>query len=350
MVAHANTEAPALTPYEADQVEEIAAWKGEHPAVVAELFRAVTQPIADLAERVIPDSVARQAIHAMYNAAEATAWRRDIAQRAGVSDVTELREKPLEECDRLALEVGRSAERVAAVEGMLTGAGGVLTTLLDVPLLFGVALRTIIRIGHCYGYPLERKTDRAYVLGILVAALANTRERKQHLLVRLREIEELLLEEAQENLVTEEAASFLFQLEIFEEIPGVGAISGALLNYGTLHRVERAARHVFQERWLHDQGKLVHIAPQVDERRLPATGDWAGVLGRAAYHGSYCVGFGAAFAFYATASLVPRQSALARGVKDGAVAASEGVSRVFGQIRGAFGARPQAPAAASVPA
>ncbi|MDR3638823.1 MAG: EcsC family protein, partial [Isosphaeraceae bacterium] len=182
---------------------------------------------------------------------------------------------------------------------------------------------------------------------VLVAALAHTRERRHHLLIRLREIKDLLIEEAQENLVTEEAASFLFQLEIFEEVPGVGMVSGALLNYGTLHRVERAARHVFQERWLHEQGKVVHIEPAHDARRLPVSGDWAGIVGRAAYHGSYYVGFGAAFPVYAVAALLPRDNALARGVKEGAVVGRGGVTRLVGRLWGAFGSRRPDPAPVS---
>ena len=57
----------------------------------------------------------------------------------------------LEECDRLAARVSGTANLIAAVEGLATGAGGFLTTFLDVPILFVLTLRTIMRIGHCYG-------------------------------------------------------------------------------------------------------------------------------------------------------------------------------------------------------
>jgi hypothetical protein len=323
MSDQAHGEAAALSEYEKAQAARIAAWKAEHPPVVAELLRKVAKPVAHLAERLVPVAVARRAVDWSYQAADAAAWRKDIALRAGVGDITELRHKPLADCDRLARGVGRRAELLGTAEGALTGFGGVFTTLIDVPILFGLALRTIIRIGHCYGYPLDRKTDRAFVLGILVTALSETRERKQRMLVRLRDIEDLLLEEAQENLVTEEVASFIFQLEIFDGVPGVGAISGAILNFGAVQRVEQTARHVFQERWLHEHKKLPRIMPAVEQRRLPIAGDWAGVAGRAAYHGAYYVGFGAAFAFYATASILPRRNALG----DGAVAADGAADR-----------------------
>jgi hypothetical protein len=289
----ATAEAPnaELTDYEAGVVEEIAAWKATHPNVLSELFRLVAQPVARAFEQVIPDAAARKAIEAGYAAAERAADPEDIVRQAGVADLGELLHRPLEECDRLARKVGGAARGLGTVEGALTGAGGVFTTMLDIPLLFGLALRTIIKVGHCYGFPLDRPTNRAFVLGVLAAALTDSRERKQRILARLREIEDLLLEETQENLVVEEAASLLFQLEVFEEVPGVGAISGAVLNHSAIHRVERTARHVFQERWLRENGKVDEIAPAADAVAIPSTAHWSHVLARGLYAGSYSLGF-----------------------------------------------------------
>jgi hypothetical protein len=45
-------------------------------------------------------------------------------------------------------------------EGVATGLGGMWTTDLDVPLVFVLALRTIIKVGHCYGYTLDQPQDR----------------------------------------------------------------------------------------------------------------------------------------------------------------------------------------------
>ena len=67
------------------------------------------------------------------------------------------------------------AQGVATVEGGLTGAGGIWTTVLDVPILFALCLRTIIKIGHCYGYALDRPNDRAWVLIAFAIALSSTR-------------------------------------------------------------------------------------------------------------------------------------------------------------------------------
>ena len=134
---------PKLTGYEARQVEKIAAWKAEYPNPFGELFRRAAQPIAKVAEAVIPDQLAPGAINAAYKASELSATRSDIEIQAGVGDLSELRHRPMEVCDAPSRRVGTIAQGTAIVEG-LTGAAGIWTTLLDVPLLFTLCLRTII--------------------------------------------------------------------------------------------------------------------------------------------------------------------------------------------------------------
>ena len=216
-----------LTNYEQAQVEKIAAWKASHPNAFGELFHRATRPVARFFEVIIPDSIALRAIDAVYSASELAATQEDIKLQAGVADLSELRQKPMQVCDDLSRAVGTTGQGVATLEGALTGAGGVLTTLFDVPLLYGVCLRTIIKTGHCYGYALDQPADKAWVLGALAVALSDSRERRTDLMVQLRTIEELLLEDIQENVIIEETASLLTQVEIFEDVPVFGAAGGA---------------------------------------------------------------------------------------------------------------------------
>jgi hypothetical protein len=292
-----------LTPYEAEVVQEIATWKSRPRNPIAELFDMVAMPVADLVEKVIPDNLVQAAIAISYNLSDVFAGQEDIKRQAGVRELGDLLKKPLEQCDRLAVQVGFGAQAVATVEGAATGAGGVLTTLIDIPLMFVLALRTIIKIGHCYGYPLDRERDRHFVLGILIAASSSSVQVRRRRLEELKQIEHMLLEETQEEIIAEEALSLLFQLEIFEEVPGVGMISGALLNLFFIRRVDRTARHVFQERWLGDNGKVHVIAPTPVHERHLASG-LGGAFGRVAYSGLYVLGYGAALPVHFAISLV----------------------------------------------
>jgi hypothetical protein len=288
------TLSDTLTEYESRQVQKIAEWKSAFPNPFGELFHRAALPVAKFAETVIPDRIALSAIEAAYRAADLTATTEDLKRQAGVDEIAELRHKPLEVCDRLARRVGTLAQGVATLEGAATGAGGVFTTVLDIPLLFTLCLRTITKIGRCYGYPLDRPTDKAWVLGAFCVALSSTKSQRHERASRLREIEDLVLEETQEEIVLEEAASLLTQLEVFESIPVFAAVTGGLLNLVTAHKTDLAARHLFQERWLRDNGKLDVIEPLPETPHLTSVHGWSGAFARAGYQMIRAVSFSAA--------------------------------------------------------
>jgi hypothetical protein len=346
MKAQAEADRKQLTPYEAEQVQEIAAWKSEPPNPLGELWKMITLPGAKLVKKVIPDALVKGAIEGSYKGAEMLAWQEDLKVRAGVADLDELKDRPLEECDGLAKQVGATAMILGTVEGAATGAGGVWTTLLDVPLLFVLSMRTILRIGHCYGYKLDDLRGQCYVLGVLIAAVSGSLEIRRQRLHRLREIEDLLIEETQEEIVVEELTALLFQLELFEEVPGIGAISGGLLNLTFLRRVERTARRTFQERWLRDNGKVHVIEPVEAHPRVLAPG-WSGALGRAAYSGCYSLGFGVALPVCVAAELIrPVGNALTQGIRGSASALGQSLGRILPRGRAAAAPEETAPSLA----
>ena len=280
-----------LTEYEAEQVREIAAWKSRPPNAFGELFKRVTRPGSHLVERFLPDRWVKVAIDRAY----------DVAHRAadGVAPL----ERSLEECDAEGSSVGSRANAIALAEGAVTGAGGAITTLVDLPLLFTLSLWTIVRIGRCYSFPLDQERDRKYVLGVLIAAASGSLAVRLERLGQLRNVEDWFLHETQEEIVTHEAATVLFQLEVFDQVPGVGAISGGLLNLAFIKRVELTSRRVFQERWLRDRGKVDVIEPHETHPRALAHG-WPGALLRVAHAGGYSIGYATSLPFWLVASLV----------------------------------------------
>lgn len=318
MARNSKSRDTALTDYERRQVEKIAAWKAADPNPLGELFHRIALPIARVVEFVVPDAAATAAIRAAYRASKASETRADLCAQAGVRNIEELRGGRLEECDRLSRRVGTMAQGVATVEGALTGAGGVWTTLLDVPLLLTLCLRTIIKNGQCYGYPLDRPSDEAWVLGAFALALSSTRERREELRTRLREIEDLMLEETQENVVVEEIAALLAQIEVFEDIPLFGALTGGLLNLSVAHRADVTARHLFQERWLRDNGKVREIEPAEAPDAGRSPGGLAGTLTRAGRSTIYGASFGLMFpVFVLGAAARPITSPIVRGTSAG---------------------------------
>jgi hypothetical protein len=113
-------------------------------------------------------------------------------------------------------------------------------------------------------------------------------------------------------VIADEFVSFLFQLEVFEELPGIGGISGALLNLFFMRKINSTAQRVFQERWLRDSGKIRAIEPTEAPAHHLAVG-WGGALAGAGISASYRFGFAVALPFYVVASIFGQRPGAARG-------------------------------------
>ena len=333
MTVRARSRKALLTAYEKQQVEQIAAWKSRPPDPFTELWSALTLPVTRILARVVPRRLVETMVEKADDVAALLAGQEDIKRQAGVQEISKLLDRPLQDCDRLARQTGFAAQALATIEGAATGAGGVWTTVLDIPLLMVLSLRTIRKIGHCYGYPLNDTQGRMRVLGTLLAGMSGSVKVRYERLQRLRELEDLVVKQTAEDVLTQEALSLLFQLEVFEEVPGIDIVSGAVINLLFMTRVEVTARRVFQERWLRDNGKVQHIEPAEVPAHVLA-GGLSGALVRAGYAGCYCLGYGVALPSALLSTVfAPMNNALTRGIRDGAASADQRAEQVVSEMQ-----------------
>ena len=302
-----------LTEYEKEQVERIAAWKSEPPNIVAESWHLLVLQLAKFVTKFLPEAAVRLAIESSYAAAEKLVGRQNVADRrvSGTSRNCE--------GNRWKNATGSPARcddrESPGRRGGCRDRGRRCRHDSDrCPASLASALRTILRIGYCYGYPADAAKDRYFNLGILTIATAGSLATRLERLDQIKDLEEILIEETQVDLIRSELLSFLFQLEVFEEVPGIGVISGALLNLKFMHQVDVTARKVFQERWLKENGKITEIAAAESLPRNLALG-WTGLAGRALYSTVHKVSFGVTLPAYAAIS-VCRGIGSERAVKD----------------------------------
>lgn len=272
--------------YENAQLKEITAWKVAEPGIVSVVGGKLLAPLAWLAQRVVPQAAVEGALSGSNWLASRLAGRRSILQEAGVERIEQLQSKPLEICDGLAEKAQAWAIGLAVVEGGATGVGGLAGIAIDIPTSVTLALRTIHRIGLCYGFDGTADRDRQFVLGILGAAGANSIVEKNAALATLRTIE-VMIAKLTWKKITEEAAAKQFGKEAaivavrslakqlgvnltkrkaLMAIPIVGALVGASVNGWFIRDVSLAARRSFQERWLIVNGKLLEEDPPTAAR------------------------------------------------------------------------------------
>lgn len=66
----------------------------------------------------------------------------------------------------------------AAVEGGITGAGGILLGLADFPILIGIKIKLLFDIAALYGFNVRDYKERVYILHIFELAFSSDAHRK----------------------------------------------------------------------------------------------------------------------------------------------------------------------------
>ncbi len=328
-----------LNEYEARQADEIAAWKSERPSLVTAAFRGLSRPLSRLAARVVPDGTVRSLVAKAEAMSGKFGGAAGIARMAGVSDIRELGDRTLEECDRLAMAISSPAQRRAMMEGAIAGLGGVVTETLNIPVLLTAALQFIYRVGYCYGYSLETEIDRLCALAILELSTADELARRQALFQQLENLgapaasgqalaQPVSLDGVEEDLLRDLA---------FGAVPIIGDLTWIVLDFDFIRRVDITARRIFQERWLKDHGKLDRIHPAPLSRRRSSLAGGIDLAAQLVYLGCFGVGFGVAFPLTLVArGALKFDNLLARAVKQGAVDASRDADRFLVRIRSAM--------------
>jgi len=286
------------TPYERSQIDAIARWKSTAPSRLAEAVDRLTAPLTWAVGHFVPRGVVTRLVSTMEAVAARSDSTRDVARSAGVADVRELAGVPLETCDRLAERFSAWAERFALVEATATAFGG---PLFHVPAQLIAALRSVSRIGHCYGYPLAGPVDRATVIDIMEISMLQSVEDRRRTVAALhaaidRKSDSLegagdVLARTSRNMIAEEALDL---------VPVVGTAVSFLFDSQFMHAVDDTARRIFQERWLRDRGIVAAIPPAATIARKSSLAE----IGLALGQGLYCVGAVAGFAASAPARVL----------------------------------------------
>ncbi|HQV22373.1 MAG TPA: EcsC family protein [Agitococcus sp.] len=259
--------------YEQQQIKAIQHWQGQSPKLTSVLVGMISTPAVKLVDMVIPDSAIQIALEAACAVGEKLTNPQSVLEQAQVAQIGDLFYANLQICDDLANKTHDRAIAMAAAEGGVTGAGGLVGVAVDVPSLMTLALRTIYQIALCYGFELKGEEGRQVVLRVFSLASANTLKEKESALLSLIAIKQMLqqqtwsqIQQIAFNTMGKEALVFalkdlaaqlginLTKRKALTIVPMVGAAIGAAVNASFIKDVGWAARRTFQEMWLLQHG------------------------------------------------------------------------------------------------
>ncbi len=114
---------------------------------------------------------------------------------AKVNSIIELKTKDLQLSDKLADEVHNWALAGLGLEGE-SWLFCVTRMFVDIPMVVTIALRTIHKIGICYGYKALTLEDTQFVYSIMSVAGSNSMQEKNMALVTLKQLNVILVKQS----------------------------------------------------------------------------------------------------------------------------------------------------------
>jgi hypothetical protein len=164
-----------------------------------------------------------------------------------------LLEGSLEARETLVREKIDRYRRTAAIEGGVTGAGGLLLGLADFPLLLGIKLNLLVEIAALYGHACSELQERQYLLHILQLAFSSDAHRQQV-------YQQLLAWSATASpgephadvdwrLLQQEYRDYLDLAKLAQLVPVIGAPVGVIVNNRLLEKLGDTAMNAHRLRW-----------------------------------------------------------------------------------------------------
>ena len=149
----------------------------------------------------------------------------------------------------------KNYRNTAAIEGGITGAGGLLLGLADFPILLGIKLKLLFDIASMYGFDVKNYKERVYLLHIFELAFSSHEHRRQ-VYFKITDWEERSKELPDDinqfdwRSLQQEYRDYLDIAKIAQLVPVIGAPVGIVVNYRLVKKLGNTAMNAYRMRFL----------------------------------------------------------------------------------------------------
>ena len=146
-------------------------------------------------------------------------------------------------------------KKTAAVEGGVTGAGGILLGLVDFPVLIGIKIKLLFDIAGLYGFDTNDYKERVYLLHIFELAFSSDVRRKEiyekmtHWEKKSADLPDDIHQFDWRNF-QQEYRDYLDIAKMAQLIPVIGAPVGIVTNYRLIKKLGITAMNAYRMRLL----------------------------------------------------------------------------------------------------
>ncbi|MEK3980204.1 EcsC family protein [Psychrobacillus sp. FSL K6-2836] len=195
---------------------------------------------------LIPEKVHKVMTESIKNMVKATLVGSNIKMKKRLPI-----KRSLQEQDELLKEKLTTFRKTAVVEGAGTGAGGILLGLADFPLLLSIKMKFLFEAAAVYGFDTDEYEERLYILHIFLLAFSSEEKRKETLeIMENWEQQKDLIGEMDWRDFQQEYRDYIDLVKMFQLLPGIGAMVGAVANYNLLDQLGETAMNSYRLRLL----------------------------------------------------------------------------------------------------
>lgn len=234
-----------LTELAARELEDWQYAMQKKPHISHSAIRKVQQRI----NRIVPEKVHQVITKAIESLTRAVLFGANFTTRIS-PDLITIEERENQAKDRINFYCSS-----AAAEGAITGFGGFISGLADFPLWMSLKMKMLFEIASTYGFDTNNYKERLFILHVFQLAFSSQEQRnKIYIIIANWDQEKSKLPD---NL--DEFDWRTFQLEyrdhidlakLFQLIPGIGAIVGAVVNHKLTHRLGKMAINAYRLRMM----------------------------------------------------------------------------------------------------
>ena len=166
-----------------------------------------------------------------------------------------------QECEAAVLKRIEFYKNTAAVEGGITGAGGILLGLADFPILIGLKLKLLFDISSMYGFDVTDYKERVYLLHIFELAFSSHEHRRKIYLemvdwdTKSKELPEDINQFDWRNF-QQEYRDYIDLAKMAQLIPIIGAPVGFVVNSRLIKKLGLTAMNAYRMRLLKNDVNL----------------------------------------------------------------------------------------------
>lgn len=234
-----------MSSYETQAYKELKSWQKKMLSNPS-LLNRLSKRMQDKINRLLPEK--------LHKALTTTIKQmvRTVLFGSGLITDSARKEGSLEVREAVVREKINFYRKTAAIEGGVTGAGGILMGLADFPLLLGVKLKMLFDIASVYGYNAGDYKERLYLLHIFQLAFSSQEQRRKVYLRMLDWDDKNFPEDINQfdwRTFQQEYRDYIDLAKLAQLIPVIGAPVGFVVNNRLLKKLGETAIFSYRMRW-----------------------------------------------------------------------------------------------------